>query len=86
MLEQPPEDKDRMYAMMRYISLYDKFPMQTQTLITNKYGTRLQFNKKYTPTEINGICDTLSKALFLEQQRLHELYCTEILKEEKTNG
>jgi len=80
------QDKDRMYAMMRYISLYDKFPMQTQTLITNKYGTRLQFNKKYTPQEINGICDTLSNALFLEQQRLHELYSTEILKEEKTNG
>lgn len=79
------EDKDRMYAMMRYISLYEKFPMQTQTVITNKYGTRLNF-KKYTPAEINGICDILSKALFLEQQRLHELYCTEILKEEKDNG
>lgn len=85
MAEQPQEDKDRMYAMMRYISLYEKFPMQTQTVITNKFGTRLHF-KKYTPTEINGICDTLSKALFLEQQRLHDLYCTEILKEEKTNG
>lgn len=85
MAEQPQEDKDRMYAMMRYISLYEKFPMQTQTVITNKFGTRLHF-KKYTPQEINGICDTLSKALFLEQQRLHDLYCTEILKEEKTNG
>ena len=77
------EDKDRMYAMMRYISLYEKFPIQTQSVITNKFGTRLHF-KKYTPTEINSICDTLSKALFLEEERLHNLYKSSI--EGEVNG
>ncbi len=71
------EDKDRMYAMLRYQHLFEQFPIQTQTLITAKYGTRLNF-KQYTPTEINVICDMLNRALFLEQERLHNLYKTVI--------
>lgn len=71
---QAPEDKDRMYAMMRYIGLFEKFPMQTQTLIVNKYGTRIDFNKKYTSEQIHSICDVLNKALFAEQERLHSVY------------
>lgn len=71
------EDKDRMYAMLRYQHLFEQFPIQTQTLITAKYGTRLNF-KQYTPTEINVICDMLNRALFLEEERLHNLYKTVI--------
>jgi len=67
------ETKDHMYAVMRYRHLFDQFPIQTQTTITKKYGTRLEF-KKYTAREINDMCDLLDKALFLEQKRLHELY------------
>lgn len=75
MTEVIDENKNHMYATMRYRHLFEQFPMQTQTLITNKYGTRLDF-KKYTSQELNGICDLLSKALFLEQERLHNLYKT----------
>lgn len=77
------ENKDRMYAMMRYQHLFDQFPLQTQTLITAKYGTRLNF-KQYSPQQINGICDLLSKALFLEEERLHNFYKTVI--EGEVNG
>lgn len=69
------EDKEsKMYAMMRYINLFEKFPMQTQTLIVNKFGTRIYFNKKYTAEQIHSICDILDKALFAEQERLHQVY------------